>query len=118
MKPLIEDVSDMEVKLSMNSVLESGRLVAGGGAVEAALNVYLETFATTLVRDYGRSGSQTDHIISRSHLASSSPSPNSHRHSLSSPRRWRAMRPGEQKWIREIDLMTLGMSGNFVLEDL
>ncbi|GMS85383.1 hypothetical protein PENTCL1PPCAC_7558, partial [Pristionchus entomophagus] len=29
-------------------VLESGRLVAGGGAVEAALNVYLEAFATTL----------------------------------------------------------------------
>lgn len=30
-------------------VLESGRLVAGGGAVEAALNVWLEQFATTLV---------------------------------------------------------------------
>ncbi|GMS78976.1 hypothetical protein PENTCL1PPCAC_1151 [Pristionchus entomophagus] len=29
-------------------VLESGRLVAGGGTVEAALNVYLEEFATTL----------------------------------------------------------------------
>lgn len=30
-------------------VLESKKLVAGGGAVEAALNVYLEAFATTLV---------------------------------------------------------------------
>lgn len=30
-------------------VLESGKLVAGGGAVETALNVYLENFATTLV---------------------------------------------------------------------
>ncbi|KAL6779281.1 CCT1 [Auxenochlorella protothecoides x Auxenochlorella symbiontica] len=29
-------------------VLESGRVVPGGGAVEAALNVYLENFATTL----------------------------------------------------------------------
>uniref|UniRef100_A0A0M3ILJ5 T-complex protein 1 subunit alpha n=1 Tax=Ascaris lumbricoides TaxID=6252 RepID=A0A0M3ILJ5_ASCLU len=29
-------------------VLESKKLVAGGGAVEAALNVYLEAFATTL----------------------------------------------------------------------
>lgn len=30
-------------------VLESKKLVAGGGAVEASLNVYLEAFATTLV---------------------------------------------------------------------
>ncbi|KAI3428775.1 hypothetical protein D9Q98_007596 [Chlorella vulgaris] len=29
-------------------VLESGRVVPGGGAVEAALNVYLDNFATTL----------------------------------------------------------------------
>ena len=29
-------------------VLESKRVVAGGGAVEAALNVYLEQFATSL----------------------------------------------------------------------
>jgi T-complex protein 1 subunit alpha len=29
-------------------VLESGSVVPGGGAVEAALNVYLESFATTL----------------------------------------------------------------------
>lgn len=36
---------------SVCRVLESGRLVAGGGAVEAALNVYLESFATTLVRE-------------------------------------------------------------------
>lgn len=28
--------------------LESGRVVAGGGSVEAALNIYLETFATTM----------------------------------------------------------------------
>ncbi|GMR51622.1 hypothetical protein PMAYCL1PPCAC_21817, partial [Pristionchus mayeri] len=32
----------------VSRVLESGRLVAGGGAVEAALNVYLESFANTL----------------------------------------------------------------------
>lgn len=30
-------------------VLESKKLVVGGGAVEASLNVYLEAFATTLV---------------------------------------------------------------------
>ena len=30
-------------------VLESKKLVVGGGAVEAALNVYLDNFATTLV---------------------------------------------------------------------
>ena len=29
-------------------VLESGRVVPGGGAVEAALSIYLESFATTL----------------------------------------------------------------------
>lgn len=31
--------------------LESGSVVPGGGAVETALNVYLENFATTLVSD-------------------------------------------------------------------
>ena len=31
-------------------VLESNLLVPGGGAVEAALSVYLENFARTLVR--------------------------------------------------------------------
>lgn len=30
-------------------VLESGSVVCGGGAVEAALSVYLENFATSLV---------------------------------------------------------------------
>lgn len=30
--------------------LESGTVVPGGGAVEAALSIYLENFATTLVR--------------------------------------------------------------------
>jgi len=30
--------------------LESGSVVPGGGAVETALSIYLETFATTLVR--------------------------------------------------------------------
>lgn len=30
--------------------LESGAVVPGGGAVEAALSIYLENFATTLVR--------------------------------------------------------------------
>lgn len=30
--------------------LESGKVVPGGGAVEAALSIYLENFATTLVR--------------------------------------------------------------------
>ncbi|KOB78090.1 T-complex protein 1 subunit alpha, partial [Operophtera brumata] len=33
---------------AVRRVLESGRLVAGGGAVEAALSIYLENFATTL----------------------------------------------------------------------
>lgn len=30
-------------------VLESKKVVAGGGAVEAALSIYLENFATSLV---------------------------------------------------------------------
>lgn len=30
-------------------VLESKKIVVGGGAVEAALNVFLENFATSLV---------------------------------------------------------------------
>ncbi len=30
-------------------VMESGKVVVGGGAVEAALNIYLENFATSLV---------------------------------------------------------------------
>jgi T-complex protein 1 subunit alpha len=30
-------------------VIESKRLVAGGGCVEAALSIYLENFATSLV---------------------------------------------------------------------
>ena len=33
-------------------VLEGGRAVPGGGAVEAALSIYLENFATTLVRGH------------------------------------------------------------------
>ncbi|XP_028169093.1 T-complex protein 1 subunit alpha [Ostrinia nubilalis] len=33
---------------AVRRVLESGRLVPGGGAVEAALSIYLENFATTL----------------------------------------------------------------------
>lgn len=34
----------------VKSVLESKSLVPGGGAVEAALSIYLENFATSLVR--------------------------------------------------------------------
>lgn len=34
--------------------LESGKVVPGGGAVEAALSIYLENFATTLVRTFPR----------------------------------------------------------------
>ena len=34
---------------AVRRVLESGRLTPGGGAVEAALSIYLENFATTLV---------------------------------------------------------------------
>ena len=32
-------------------VLESKKVVPGGGAVEAALSIYLENYATSLVRD-------------------------------------------------------------------
>ena len=32
----------------MKRTLESGHVVPGGGAVEAALNIYLENFATTV----------------------------------------------------------------------
>lgn len=34
--------------------LESGSVVPGGGAVETALSIYLENFATTLVRSFSR----------------------------------------------------------------
>lgn len=34
---------------AVRRVLESGKLTPGGGAVEAALSIYLENFATTLV---------------------------------------------------------------------
>lgn len=33
-------------------VMESSSIVCGGGAVEAALSVYLESFATSLVSEY------------------------------------------------------------------
>lgn len=33
-------------------VMESSSIVCGGGAVEAALSVYLESFATSLVSKY------------------------------------------------------------------
>ncbi|VVC89107.1 unnamed protein product [Leptidea sinapis] len=36
---------------AVRRVLESGRLVPGGGAAEAALSIYLENFATTLVSE-------------------------------------------------------------------
>ena len=35
--------------------LESGSVVPGGGAVESALSIYLENFATTLVSSFGKS---------------------------------------------------------------
>ena len=35
--------------------LESGTVVPGGGAVESALSIYLENFATTLVSSFGKS---------------------------------------------------------------
>jgi T-complex protein 1 subunit alpha len=35
--------------------LESGSVVPGGGAVESALSIYLENFATTLVSSSGTS---------------------------------------------------------------
>lgn len=39
-----------DVLSAVKQVIESGSVVAGGGAVEVALSVYLENFATTLVR--------------------------------------------------------------------
>ena len=35
---------------AIKRTLESGAVVPGGGAVETALSIYLENFATTLVR--------------------------------------------------------------------
>jgi T-complex protein 1 subunit alpha len=35
---------------AIKRTLESGSVVPGGGAVETALSIYLENFATTLVR--------------------------------------------------------------------
>lgn len=35
---------------AVKRVMESGKVVAGGGAIETALNVYLEDFAKTMVR--------------------------------------------------------------------
>lgn len=40
--------------------LESGSVVPGGGAVETALNIYLEKFATTLVSDVLENGQRPD----------------------------------------------------------
>lgn len=40
-------------------VMECNQIVAGGGAVEAALSIYLENFATSLVRMH--------HVIIGSH---------------------------------------------------
>ena len=37
-------------------VLESKSLVVGGGAVETALSIYLENFATSMVRSGGGQG--------------------------------------------------------------
>lgn len=38
---------------AIKRTLESGSVVPGGGAVETALSIYLENFATTLVRSLG-----------------------------------------------------------------
>lgn len=39
-----------DVLSALKQVLESGSVIAGGGAAEVALSIYLENFATTLVR--------------------------------------------------------------------
>lgn len=39
---------------AIKRTLESGSVVPGGGAVETALSIYLENFATTLVRSGAR----------------------------------------------------------------
>jgi hypothetical protein len=46
---------------AVRRVLESGRLAPGGGAVEAALSIYLENFATTLVRTLSSSAHSCPH---------------------------------------------------------
>lgn len=57
MPPLATDylLDEMERALhdslcAIKRTLESGSVVPGGGAVETALSIYLENFATTLVR--------------------------------------------------------------------
>jgi len=74
--------------------LESGSVVPGGGAVETALNVYLENFATTLVSRPPFPTffliEDTNKKLTRLHRAhvNSSPSPNSPTRSSSSRRPW------------------------------
>ena len=49
-KPLIFIIRSVHDSLCVvKRVLESSSIVCGGGAVEAALSVYLENFATSLV---------------------------------------------------------------------
>ena len=51
MRPLLDEMERaLHDTLSIIKLtLESGAVVPGGGAVETALNIYLENFATTLV---------------------------------------------------------------------
>lgn len=68
--------------------LESGSVVPGGGAVESALNIYLERFAGTVVRTQQLLGfPRKAHQCNRD-PESSWPSQNSQPHSYRYPRRW------------------------------
>ena len=65
--------------------LESGSVVPGGGAVESALSIYLENFATTLVRCSHAARAVFVHHMHRAH-ASNWPSRNLQARFLSSRR--------------------------------
>ena len=43
-------------------VMECNQIVAGGGAVEAALSIYLENFATSLVRTAAEDGANVFYL--------------------------------------------------------
>lgn len=67
--------------------LESGSVVPGGGAVESALSIYLENFATTLVRRSHFVFNCIIILLSRAR-ESNSPSLNSPVHCCQFPKRW------------------------------
>lgn len=71
----------------LKQTLESGAVVPGGGAVESALSIYLENFATTLVSSpTSEQASDTDKLTSHRARENNWPSPSSQARCWSSRR--------------------------------